>query len=427
MTSKNLEEVMSACGVDPATASQLISAGWTIQSFAFSALDLEAFDKLWPEFFSEEPTLLQKASLRAAFRMCHDLTQPAPANQTPVGGTGASDASASAGTWAESFPPKLDTAVIEQMKSKFLASYPSELINHDTMPSTRLLSLTHHQLTKKQWSWIPWKYRLTLTKSDEITSQRQAKMPKLEVATLHHLLVDEPPSIDISNAGFGVNAVRNLLAVHDMAVAMCGGAHLANLKAYSAKFLSFLTQRVDPDTMLRCASITEAQAADRQIWASISDLMSEREARLFLDICSGATRPLSAAILAQQGNVLSFDILLDKRMDLLHDQSYEQLLRICSSGQAPKHFEHLKLWMASRALTAWSFYKSKSLLCEYLSRQTACYPPALAEAFANLDNEEPPLSAHLTNWQSAEDDIALTRELVQQEIDKGCVTHIPFA
>ena len=124
MTSKNLEEVMSACGVDPATASQLISAGWTIQSFAFSALDLEAFDKLWPEFFSEEPTLLQKASLRAAFRMCHDLTQPAPANQTPIGGTATSDASASASTWAESFPPKLDTAVIEQMKAKFLASYP---------------------------------------------------------------------------------------------------------------------------------------------------------------------------------------------------------------------------------------------------------------------------------------------------------------
>ena len=276
MTSKTLEDVMSACGVDPATVSQLIQAGWTIQSFAFSALDLEAFDRLWPEFFSEEPTLLQKASLRAAVRMCHDLTQPATAVQAPVGGTTSSDASASTGTWAESFPPKLDTAVIEQMKSKFLASYPSELVNHDTMPSTRLLSLTHHQLAKKQWSWIPWKYRLTLAKSDEITSQRQAKMPKLEVATLHHLLVDEPPSIDISNAGFGVNAVRNLLAVHDMAVAMCGGAHLANLKAYSAKFLSFLTQRVDPDTMLRCASITEAQAADRQIWASISDLMSER-------------------------------------------------------------------------------------------------------------------------------------------------------
>ena len=179
-------------------------------------------------------------------------------------------------SWAESFPPKLDSSVIDQLKAKFLASYPSELVNHDTMPSTRLLSLVHHQLLKKQWAWIPRKYRLTMAKADEISSQRQTKMPKLEVASLHNLLVDEPPSIDISNSGFGVNAVRNLLAVHDMAVAMCGGAHLANLKAYSAKFLGFLTQKVDPETMLRCASITEAQAADRQIWASIADLMAER-------------------------------------------------------------------------------------------------------------------------------------------------------
>ena len=57
------------------------------------------------------------------------------------------------------------------------------------------------------------------------------------------------------------------------------------------------------------------------------------DGKIFLDICSGATRPLSTAILAQHGDVLAFDILLDSRMDLLNDQSYEQLLRICSSGQ----------------------------------------------------------------------------------------------
>ena len=42
---------------------------------------------------------------------------------------------------------------------------------------------------------------------------------------------------------------------------------------------------------------------------------------------------MSSAILAQHGSVLAVDILLDPRMDLLNDQSYEQLLRICSSGQ----------------------------------------------------------------------------------------------
>ena len=45
-----------------------------------------------------------------------------------------------------------------------------------------------------------------------------------------------------------------------------------------------------------------------------------------------------------------------------------------------------------------------------------CFPAA-----DNADLEEPPLSAHLSNWQSAEDDIELTRSLVQQEIEKGWV------
>ena len=57
------------------------------------------------------------------------------------------------------------------------------------------------------------------------------------------------------------------------------------------------------------------------------------DGRIFLDICSGSARPLSAAVLAMGCDVLSFDILLDSAMDLLRDDSYEQLLRICSSGQ----------------------------------------------------------------------------------------------
>ena len=73
--------------------------------------------------------------------------------------------------------------------------------------------------------------------------------------------------------------------------------------------------------------------------------------RIFLDICSGATRPLSTAVLDLGRDVLSFVILLDQSMDLLRDDSYEQLLRICSSGQvgygsaspACCHYSRLKL------------------------------------------------------------------------------------
>ena len=55
--------------------------------------------------------------------------------------------------------------------------------------------------------------------------------------------------------------------------------------------------------------------------------------RFFLDICAGASRPLSTACHAKGLNVFSVDILLDSTMDILDDQAFEQLLRICSSGQ----------------------------------------------------------------------------------------------
>ena len=54
--------------------------------------------------------------------------------------------------------------------------------------------------------------------------------------------------------------------------------------------------------------------------------------RIFLDICAGATRPLSQACLRQGKCVLSFDILIHLQMDLLDNIEYEQLLRLCSSG-----------------------------------------------------------------------------------------------
>ena len=57
------------------------------------------------------------------------------------------------------------------------------------------------------------------------------------------------------------------------------------------------------------------------------------DGKIFLDICSGVTRPLSMALLEQGHSVLSFDILLDSSLDLLADGPYEALLRISASGK----------------------------------------------------------------------------------------------
>ena len=54
--------------------------------------------------------------------------------------------------------------------------------------------------------------------------------------------------------------------------------------------------------------------------------------RLFLDICSGATRPLSQAALDVGMQVLSVDPLCAGKLDLFNNAHYEQLLRISFSG-----------------------------------------------------------------------------------------------
>ena len=89
--------------------------------------------------------------------------------------------------------------------------------------------------------------------------------------------MDEIPAIEVTNDNMGINAIRTSMDLFNTALAMCGGAHLANLKEYSQKFISMLTQKVAADTGLRTASVLEAQAADRQIWGAIAELVNERK------------------------------------------------------------------------------------------------------------------------------------------------------
>lgn len=88
--------------------------------------------------------------------------------------------------------------------------------------------------------------------------------------------MDEVPAIEVSNENMGINAIRTSMDLYNTALSMCGAAHLANLKEYSQKFISMLTQRVSADTGLRTATVLEAQAADRQVWAVISELVNDR-------------------------------------------------------------------------------------------------------------------------------------------------------
>ena len=116
---------------------------------------------------------------------------------------------------------------------------------------------------------------MSLHREDDLQSNRSSKVPKLENLKLHNILLDEVPSIDISNTRMGLHALRATFDVYNNAVALCEGAHLANLKAYSIKFMSLLTTKYDAESGLRSPTSTEAQNADKMTASIMMDLIND--------------------------------------------------------------------------------------------------------------------------------------------------------
>ena len=278
MAASDLDQILAQAGLAPTLASDLITAGWTRAAFGMCASSAADLDSHWDDLFpGQDLTFLQKAQLRVAWQSCRDTSNSE--DPPPGEGSGANAAQTQvepASSWAETFAPKLSSTVVTAMKSKYLSSYPSEILTQDTLPSLRLLSQVHYQFQKKEVKWIPWKFRLSQARADEVSSGRATKHPRLEGLALHNLIYDEPPSVEINNQSMGLNAVRSMFDLFNTAVALAEGAHLAHLKAYSLKFVGYLNQRYDADTGLRSPNILEAQAADKHLWFIIGELVMDK-------------------------------------------------------------------------------------------------------------------------------------------------------
>ena len=82
--------------------------------------------------------------------------------------------------------------------------------------------------------------------------------------------------------------------------------------------------------------------------------------RIFLDVCSGVSQPLSAALKQFNADTLAFDILINPQSNLLDDAMFDRLLRLCASG------------MIGYCASAPSVHESSIMLerCTMLSRVT---------------------------------------------------------
>ena len=52
-------------------------------------------------------------------------------------------------SWADPYPAKLSSSMMRELRESVLASYPSELLNPESMPSARLMALVHKGVSEK--------------------------------------------------------------------------------------------------------------------------------------------------------------------------------------------------------------------------------------------------------------------------------------
>ena len=187
-----------------------------------------------------------------------------------------SEGSQPSGSWSETFAPKLNALNVSQLKATFKRNYPAEILLPENSPSLRLLSMVVHQKQKMDFKWIPWKFRLTAAKCDELLAAKPQKVARAEGLQLHTILMDEPPAMEIANGAIGMHALRQMFETFSFAMSMAEVAHLSSWKGYYLKFLSLMTHRYDVDTGLRSPTILEAQAADKALMNIAIDLVTER-------------------------------------------------------------------------------------------------------------------------------------------------------
>ena len=272
MTSLTLAQIFKEEKVPDVVAQQLCSQ-LTINSFACicagpddllealkDALDAAAFAQVTPVVL---------ACSKASYHRCIS-TVVSSSSQPQSGGPLLSAPPGTSSSWVEPFPAKLSIEKVSAMKSTFEDSYPSEIVDSSSMPSSRLLAACTKQVQDKHYSYIAWRFRLSEEKLDEIQASRPRK-----IARLDDCIFDEVPSRDISDSGVSQKFLAHLLDLLAFAFCMLEVGHLASFRAYSKLFIKLAFQKPPADSGLRCPNVTEMQSADKEAWKSICDLTNK--------------------------------------------------------------------------------------------------------------------------------------------------------
>ena len=175
--------------------------------------------------------------------------------------------------------PKLTVAEVTELREKFEANYPGELVCDETMPSLTFLSVVKEMKDADVYKWIPWKSRV----SEQVQAQfNESRPPRNDRQLLRSLMkledietLDQPSNF-VPTSGPVESHLVKFQHIFAVALAMVDAAHLLTLKRFHHKFQK-LALAIPRDPALRPPSLQEVLDADRAIWASIFAVKTENK------------------------------------------------------------------------------------------------------------------------------------------------------
>ena len=187
--------------------------------------------------------------------MCHKKAQTADASPAQPEGSqpSASGMPSQPSQWMEHLPPRLTQEAVQDMVDEFKANYPGELLDQDSMPGIRLLSLVHHSLKPgEKIRWIPCQFRLYLPGNTKSTWRQEQQSPSAQKPQIiASTFFDETPEVPVEHMRLAAAWLERIQTVFRKAWALCGAAHLHNLKALDKKVREHCLQQPEAQLGLR--------------------------------------------------------------------------------------------------------------------------------------------------------------------------------
>ena len=284
-------ELLAAAALPDAAVQVLTSQGFTTPAgFAFAFSEAALFEEFLGHAFGAlglrealglgEAVWKWSPTAAALRRLWHDCkgmaVAPVPSPCTVPSGPVAPQLAGL--EWAECLPPKLTQECMKKMMDAYKKSFPSEVLDKDSLPGLRYWSRVHQMVQPgAALVWVPWTQILSRRQEDDILEARSVKAPRSDAVALLQLAWDQPPSLHEAEVQKSTFNILRMFEVRRNTLALCGAAHVGVVRALDNKLLAAFTATYPGDISLRGPTAKEFMAADRHIWEEIARLVNEED------------------------------------------------------------------------------------------------------------------------------------------------------